>query len=76
MRAEGDIRVLQLRVGALDDSDDIVRELGANDLVIGVDVERNLHARQCEGRQRLLRRSFAFQLLVPFGRMAEDELEK
>ena len=60
VRAERDVRVFQLRVRARDDADDVAGELGADDGVVGVDVDRQLDALQRERRQRLLLRRQSF----------------
>ena len=76
VRAERDVGVLQLRIAALDDADDVLRELRADDLVVGVDVEGQRHAVEPERRQRLPRLGLPLQLVVFDGRVAEEKLEE
>ena len=64
VRPERDVRVLQLRIAALDDGDDVLRELRPDHFVVSVEVEGELHAIETERRQRLLRLRPAFELLV------------
>ena len=64
VRAERDVGGLQLRIAAFDDADDVLGELRANDLVVGVDVEGERDAVETKRRQRLLRVGLALQLVV------------
>ena len=74
--ADRDVGVLQPRVAALDDGDDVVRELGPDDLVVDVDIDRQAHVVQAERWQRLLRRRFPFELVITGGRPAEEECQE
>src|SRR5262245_44842313 len=76
MRAEGHVSVFELRIASLDYADDVARELRANDLVIGVEVECELDAFERERRQRLLLRGFLFQLGVFDLGVAEEEFKE
>jgi len=76
VRAERNVRALQRRIAALDDGGDILRETRAHDLIVCVDVERQLHAVEAERRQRILRVRFSFELAVLDWRPAEQQLEE
>ena len=52
--AERDVGVLQLRIRAWNDADDVARQAGPDDVVVGVDVDRDRDALQRKGGQRLL----------------------
>src|SRR3989442_7860677 len=53
-----------------------MHELRADNLIVGVEVERELHADEPERRQRLLRRRFLFELVVLHRRLAEQKREE
>ena len=76
VRAERDIRVLEHRIAAFDDGDDVLRELRADDRVVDVDVEGE-RARRRAGTTAAARGPSALrlQLLVLSRRAAEQELE-
>src|SRR5205085_8763363 len=48
MSSECDVRILQLWVAAFDDTDNIASELRADDLIVGGDIECELHTLQSE----------------------------
>lgn len=64
MRAEERITVLEFRIASFDHAHNVARELRANNLIVGVEVEGELDAFERERRQRLLLRGFIFQLGV------------
>ena len=66
VRPERHVRVLQLRIATFDDADDVLGELGAHNLIVRIDVERDRRARDAELRQLLLRGCLAFQLVWYF----------
>ena len=74
--AHGDVGVLQPRIAAFDDADDVVGQLRPDDLVVDVDVEPERHVVQAEGRQRLLGGRFLPQLVVRHRRAAEQERQE
>src|SRR5262249_54169605 len=76
MRAEGHVSIFELGISSLDHADDVARELRANDLVIGVEIEGELDAFERERRQRLLLRGLLFQLGVFDPGVAEYEFKE
>ena len=54
VRAEQHVGVLQLRIAALDDADDVAGQARLNDVVGGVDVDRDRDVLERDRRQRLL----------------------
>ena len=44
MRAESDVGVLELRIAAFDDADDVPRVPGVDDTIAGIEIERQLDA--------------------------------
>src|SRR5262249_5789726 len=76
MGAECDIRALERGVSALHDADDVFQQLEADDLIVGVDIEGNLHAFESKRREWLLGCGAPLQLRVTDGRTTEKEGEK
>ena len=67
VRAERDVAALQLRIAALDHADDVLGELGADDLIVGVHVEGDRRAGTSKRRQLFLRGRLPLQLVVLTG---------
>ena len=76
VRAESDVGVLQLRVGAVNDADNVARVLGVDHLIIGIEVEGQSNAFQREPGQILLLLTHRFEIGVLDLRSAEKEFEK
>ena len=70
------VGVLQRRVAAFDDADDVAGVAGADDLVVGVDVEGQLDVLEDDRRECLLAGGALFQIGVLELRRAEEELEE
>src|SRR5581483_8113071 len=76
VRTEGDVAVVQLRIGTWDDSDDIVSELCPNDVVVGIEVDSDRDSVEREDGQRFLCVAQAFELRVVDRRMTGQEVEE
>ena len=74
--AEEHVGVLQLRIGARDDADDVARQAGLDDIVGRVDLDGELHVLQRRRRQRLARIGLRLDVRVVEPRRAEDEGEE
>ncbi len=73
VRAERDVGVPQRGIRALDEGDHVLGELGPDDRVVGVDVERERHAGKLEVRQRILRGGLPRERVVGLRRAAEQK---
>src|SRR5262245_52634414 len=76
MASESDIGVLEQRIVPLDDSDNVTRVLRVYNLVVGIQVKRELDALQRKGWQVLLLLTLCFQLGILHIGCAEQEIEE